>query len=238
MQSPAATIAYAPDGLLVDCNAMAAELFGLPREDAIGAYNVLENPQNVEIGVVADFARALQGEVVRRPSVLFRPPELGAHRGRPPFWLQATLGPLRDRQGAVIGVIEIDVDVTQVRLEVATPLIPIADDVLVMPLIGILDNMRMVEVIDTLLTGVAAAQEARRVLLDVTGVAEVDESVTSGLGRAARAMLLLGVELHLTGVQSQVARALSELGFDQKQVRTHASLQEAVAELVVRPRQL
>jgi PAS domain-containing protein len=75
--------------------------------------------------------------------------------------------------------------------ELSTPLIPINDQVVVMPLIGSLDSRRAQQVIETLLQGISA-NRAQVAILDITGVPIVDTQVANALIQAAQAVKLLG----------------------------------------------
>ncbi|MDI3287623.1 PAS domain-containing protein [Polyangium sp. 15x6] len=110
----------------------------------------------------------------------------------------------------------------------STPLVPITDDVLVMPLVGSLDTRRAEQVIGTLLDGVGRTQ-ARVAILDITGVAVVDTQVADALLRAARAVSLLGAQVVITGIRSEVAQTLVQLGANMGDVVTRATLQAGVA---------
>ncbi|MDI1447344.1 PAS domain-containing protein [Polyangium sp. 6x1] len=110
----------------------------------------------------------------------------------------------------------------------STPLVPITDDVLVMPLVGSLDTRRAAQVIETLLDGVGKTQ-ARVAILDITGVAVVDTQVADALLRAAKAVSLLGAQVVITGIRSEVAQTLVQLGANMGDVVTRATLQAGVA---------
>ncbi len=112
--------------------------------------------------------------------------------------------------------------------ELSTPLIPITDDIVVMPLIGALDAQRAQQATATLLSGITA-RRARVAILDITGVSVVDSRVADGLLRAARAVELLGAEVVLTGIRSDVARTLVGLGVDLDRVITRGTLQDGIA---------
>ncbi|MDT9046821.1 STAS domain-containing protein, partial [Escherichia coli] len=73
--------------------------------------------------------------------------------------------------------------------ELSTPLIPLDDGVVAMPLIGAIDSVRAQQVIETLLEGVSV-HHARVAILDITGVSVVDTQVANGLIRAAQAVKL------------------------------------------------
>lgn len=112
--------------------------------------------------------------------------------------------------------------------ELSTPLIPIADDVVIMPLIGTIDSGRAQQVLETLLEGVAHYQ-AELVILDITGVAMVDTQVAQALVRAAQAVKLLGAQVMLTGIQPQIAQTLVHLGVELSGIITRGSLQAGIS---------
>lgn len=112
--------------------------------------------------------------------------------------------------------------------ELSSPLIPISDRVLVMPLIGAIDTMRAQDVLDKLLHGISATQ-AHTVILDVTGVARVDVQVANLLLQAAQAVQLLGAETILTGIRPEVAQTMIGLGIQFPSVATLSTLQAGVA---------
>jgi rsbT co-antagonist protein RsbR len=117
--------------------------------------------------------------------------------------------------------------------ELSTPLIPISDQVMVMPLIGAVDSRRAQQVIETLLEGIARSS-ARIVILDITGVPVVDTQVANGLLRAAQAVKLLGAQVLLTGIRPEVAQTLVGLGADLSGIVTRGSLQTGIAYAISR----
>jgi PAS domain S-box-containing protein len=112
--------------------------------------------------------------------------------------------------------------------ELSTPLIPISENVVIMPLIGTIDSQRAQLVMETLLEGVAHYQ-AEIALLDITGVQTVDTQVADALVRAAQAVKLLGAQVMLTGIQPQIAQMLVHLGVDLSAIDTRGSLQAGIA---------
>jgi len=111
--------------------------------------------------------------------------------------------------------------------ELSTPLIPISERVVVMPLIGAVDSARAARVLDTLLSGVNASG-AKVAILDITGVSTVDATVAEALIAAARAVRLLGADVVLTGIRAEVARALIDLGIDLGNIVTRSTLQAGI----------
>ena len=169
------------------------------------------------------------------------------------LWLENHIVVLRDETGQTLGLRGIALDVTDRRraeleharlqdalaeqaqrlLEVSTPLIPVTEDVLVMPLVGTLDPGRAQYALETLLSRIASSR-ARQVIIDVTGVGEVDAQSSMALVRAVRAAKLLGARCLLTGVRAEIATALVSLGVNLGELETRASLRSVLTEILVK----
>jgi rsbT co-antagonist protein RsbR len=111
--------------------------------------------------------------------------------------------------------------------ELSTPLMPIADGVVVMPLIGVIDSARAQQIMESLLHGVSE-YKARVALIDITGVKVVDTQVAGVLLRAAQAVRLLGAQVVLTGISPEIAQTLVHIGAEIRDVKTKATLQEGM----------
>jgi rsbT co-antagonist protein RsbR len=112
--------------------------------------------------------------------------------------------------------------------QLSTPLVPLMEGILVMPLVGDLDSRRAGQVMEMLLEGVTRAS-ADIVILDITGVPLVDTGVANALIQAARAVRLLGAEAMLVGITPDVAQALVSLGVDLSELVTRSDLQSGIA---------
>lgn len=156
--------------------------------------------------------------------------------------------PMRNARGELAGVVCVARDITQRKreeeerarleeavrtqaeaiLEMSTPLIPITDDIVVMPLVGAVDPARAQRVVEALLAGVTRSR-ARVAILDVTGVPVVDTQVALGILRAVAALRLVGALAVLTGVRSDVARTLVALGVDMSGIAVEGTLKGGIA---------
>ncbi len=162
--------------------------------------------------------------------------------------------PRRDGDGRVDGVIGLSLNTTdrhraereQHRLQeeiiqsqqatlrgISTPLIPISDRIVIMPLVGTIDQVRAQQILETLLEGIAQHQ-AETVILDITGVPEVDNNTADILIRSAQAVKLLGAQVILTGIQPRIAQTLISLGINLGDIITYGTLQSGVAQALQR----
>jgi PAS domain S-box-containing protein len=165
-------------------------------------------------------------------------------------WIHDRAFPIRNTQGAIERIAGIAADITarkqgeealrqsalQAEIiraqdaalrELSTPLIPISDRVVVMPLIGAIDSRRAQQVMETLLQGLAK-QLATIAILDITGVLVVDTQVANALVAAAQAAKLLGATVVLTGIRPEVAQTLVGLGIDLAGIITRGTLQSGI----------
>jgi anti-anti-sigma factor len=121
---------------------------------------------------------------------------------------------------------------TQARLreaiqELSTPIIPVYNGVLVVPLVGRVDSARAQTLTEMMLEAIAREQ-AEVVLLDITGVAVVDTGVANHLMQTARAAGLLGSQVVLVGISAEVAQTLVQLGLDLGKMVTLSNLQSGI----------
>lgn len=110
----------------------------------------------------------------------------------------------------------------------STPFIPITERIVVMPLVGQMDSDRIHQVMTVALEGVQSTK-VQVVILDVTGLRDLDTRVARALLDIARALQLLGAKTILTGIRPSVAQTLVGLGLDLGSIVTKGTLQSAIA---------
>lgn len=111
--------------------------------------------------------------------------------------------------------------------ELSTPLVPVTEGILVLPLVGTIDSQRAQQIMDVLLSGITD-RRAKVVILDITGVPVVDTSVANYLLQATQAVRLLGSECILVGITPEVAQTVVGLGVDLHGLVTRSDLQGGI----------
>jgi len=117
-------------------------------------------------------------------------------------------------------------------LEMSTPVTPIWDGILLLPLVGIVDSVRTQDIMNKTLSKIAETR-ARMFVLDISGVSAVDTAVANQLLKITRATQLMGCESIISGISPAIARTLVELGIHVGEVKTTATLRDAL-ELALR----
>ncbi len=110
--------------------------------------------------------------------------------------------------------------------EMSTPVTPIWDEILLLPLIGIVDSTRTDDVMRKTL-GRISQTGAKRFILDISGVPTVDTAVANQLIKITKATRIMGCETLVSGVSSSIAHTIVELGVDVSELHTTATLRDA-----------
>jgi PAS domain S-box-containing protein len=220
------------DGRIASFNPAAERIFGLEASEAIGqpVGQIIPAPHRDQYRVVG-IGREVIG---RRADGASFPLDLavGEMRMGDQHRYIAIVHDLTERKHAAEERARLQEQIIQAQAatlaELSTPLIPISDEVVVMPLIGALDDRRMQQVLEALLHGVEQ-RKARTAILDITGVPVIDTHVANGLILAAQAVRLLGARVILTGIRPEVAQTLIGLGVNLDNLITHSTLQSGIA---------
>jgi anti-anti-sigma regulatory factor len=112
--------------------------------------------------------------------------------------------------------------------ELSTPIIPVYTGILVLPLVGSIDSRRAAEITERLLEAIAA-QQADIVIIDITGVSLIDTNTANHLLMTTRAANLLGSQVVLVGMGSEIAQTIVHLGVELRGLITLADLQAGIA---------
>ena len=113
--------------------------------------------------------------------------------------------------------------------ELSTPVLQLRDRLLILPIIGVLDSARARQLTEQLL-GAIQDKRARVVVIDITGVATIDRTVANHLVQTVEASRLMGASTILTGLSSEIAQTLVDLGVDLSMMKTVGDLQGGLVE--------
>lgn len=210
---------------------------GLEREKLVGVNTLdLAPPQDRE-KAAQSLAKLQQGEITYTETQTTGPD------GQPKWTGSRTYPIIRSRQ--VVGGISVVSDITQQKRaeterehlqqqiieaqqqalkELSTPVIPIMDRIIVMPLIGSIDSLRARDITRNLLKGISD-HRAKVVILDVTGVGIMDTGIVNHLNKTIQAARLKGAQTIVTGMSDAVAEAIVDLGIDWSDITTLSNLQ-------------
>ena len=243
-------IEFQPDGTIMSANPAFLKLMGYTEGELAGQHHrVFVTPQERVSADYASFWQELASGKVKSGQF---------HRlakGGKSIWLEANYNPVFDLEGRVERVVKFAIDITdkvesarateialkQVREaelireelnlaleEMSTPVMPIWDGILLLPLIGVVDSARTDQVVNKTLERINETR-SKVFLLDISGVPAMDTAVANQLLKISKATQLMGCETVISGLSPAIARTMVELGVEVGEVRTTATLQQAFA---------
>jgi rsbT co-antagonist protein RsbR len=94
--------------------------------------------------------------------------------------------------------------------ELSTPILQLRDRLLLVPMIGVVDSSRARLIANRMLSAIRRSR-ALVVVLDVTGVATIENGAADDLGQAVSAAQLMGAQMIITGISDQTTHAMQWL---------------------------
>jgi anti-anti-sigma factor len=120
-------------------------------------------------------------------------------------------------------------ELLQLVTSLETPVVSLANGILLAPLVGHIDVRRAQAITERLLMTVSE-QRTLLIVLDISGVAIMDTTIARSLLQTIQALRLLGCEVVLSGISASTAMTLIHLGINLEEVRTVRSPQEALVQ--------
>ena len=118
----------------------------------------------------------------------------------------------------------------QVISEISTPIVPVFEGISVLPLVGDVDEDRTTQILNSLPQKIQG-QNLRYLIVDVSGIYNIDSSVIEFLYKIDSIMRLLGVSLIFTGLRPELARKAVETCPNINNLRTLANVRQALSQL-------
>jgi methyl-accepting chemotaxis protein len=217
------TIEFSMDGTVITSNNNFLNMLGYTLEEVQGKHHgIFCEPSYVESHEYSEFwAKLNRGEF---DSGEYK--RIGKN-GRE-VYIRATYNPIFDLSGKPIKILKIASDVTDQKrqaeitakqaaliMDMSTPVMRLWDNILLLPIIGLVDSKRVQSIMEVL-------------ILDVQGVPAMDSSVANHIIKVTRATKLMGCTCIVTGISPEISQALVNLGIDLGDIMTKSSLKDGV----------
>jgi anti-anti-sigma regulatory factor len=111
--------------------------------------------------------------------------------------------------------------------ELSTPVLQLRPGLLILPIVGSLDERRLEQLRAELLEGVRR-RRARAVVLDVTGIPQIDTAVANELITAVSSARMMGADVIVSGLSAEIAQTLVTAGIDLRKVVSAGDLQSGI----------
>jgi PAS domain S-box-containing protein len=247
---PAMIFAKDHEDRFILSNERFAQVCGFTREELIGKAAGDLMPKEVTAPMWEREKQVMETGVVLEKEE----PLQQAQQGDEVRTVRSTIFPLYDEQGQVRGAGGIMIDITEQKQaqieherlqqevidaqraalrELSSPIIPVMEGIIVLPLIGSIDTGRAREITRTLLRGISE-HRAKIIIMDITGVPVVDSGVADHLNKSIQAARLKGAQAIITGMSDAVAETIVDLGIDWAELQTLRDLQTGLTEAIRR----
>jgi rsbT co-antagonist protein RsbR len=114
--------------------------------------------------------------------------------------------------------------------DLSAPIIPLSNQVGVLPLIGDIDSIRANCILDSTLTQ-SLKLGIQSLIIDLSGVPVMDTHVANRIFKVIASLRLVGIVATLSGISPVVAQTAVQLGIDFKDIPTFGSLKQAIKTL-------
>jgi methyl-accepting chemotaxis protein len=156
------------------------------------------------------------------------------------IYIQAAYNPILDLEGKPFKIVKIATDITARKrmdaertkqaaliLEMSTPVMRLWDNILLLPIVGLVDSKRVQMIMESVLEKILDYQ-AKVIILDIQGVPSVDSAVANHLIKVTKAAKLMGCACIITGISPEISQALVNLGIELTDILTQATLKDGV----------
>ncbi|WP_456274823.1 STAS domain-containing protein [Bacillus sp. AK031] len=114
----------------------------------------------------------------------------------------------------------------QVQL-LSVPLVPIYDNMAVLPVIGEVDSERSTRIMDHTLRE-AAKGEMDYIIFDLSGLAQIESESVENLMKIADSLKLVGVTMIFTGIRPDLVKKAVQLRSDFSDIKIESNLKQAI----------
>jgi len=254
---PDAMVVCDGEGKITHCNAAAVEIMGPSKQEpsldqprSVYGFFRLDGTTHFPMEMLP-LAQVLRGESVSGEDLFVR------NEQHPEgLWVQAKARAIRADDGAIVGAVALFRDISERKRaeremedqfqrereksealkrlksalqDLSSPILEIWDDVLALPMIGVIDSDRSAARMERLLR-VVEEKQCLFVIIDITGVEIVDTATADRLLQLVRAVGILGARCVLTGARAAVAQTLVSIGADLGPLLTFRSLKQGLWE--------
>lgn len=115
--------------------------------------------------------------------------------------------------------------------EVSTPIVPVLDGISIIPLVGTIDSDKAQILLDTLPAKLKLEEDTKHIIIDFSGIYNLDEIAIDFLVKINSIMRLLGISPILTGIRPELAQIAIKFGEDLHSLKTMSSVKQALLSL-------
>lgn len=240
--TPVGIVVIDDEGTIVRFNGEAERLFGYASDEILG-----ESIEKLVPDHIREKHPTLRKGYLKKPKVRFMGIGLdlsGRRKDGKEFPLEISLNAItwRKKKYGIAAISDItsrikERDKEKAKLEkiqqlelakVSTPLLDVWENVMVLPLVGVVDSFRAQQAMEKSLEAMEK-KRARVLIIDITGVLVMDTMVADTLLQMTAAIRLMGGEAIITGISPHMAHTVIRLGVDISGLYSRSTLAQGLS---------
>ncbi|SDH98453.1 rsbT co-antagonist protein RsbR [Planococcus glaciei] len=111
--------------------------------------------------------------------------------------------------------------------KLSAPIVPIKDDIVVLPLIGFIDEVRIRHIIDNVIPRLAE-MNVRHVISDFSGLVMINAQVAEAIYQIGGTLRLMGIHIVVAGLRPDLAQTIVNTGMDMSMTESYATVKQAL----------
>lgn len=112
-------------------------------------------------------------------------------------------------------------------VKLSAPIVPITDDVVVIPLIGYLDEKRVRHMMENVIPKVAE-MDIDHVITDFSGIVTINEQIAEAMHQIGNMLRLMGIHVIAAGLRPDLAQAVVSSGINMSEIESYATVKQAL----------
>ncbi|MBT2644976.1 STAS domain-containing protein [Bacillus sp. ISL-41] len=111
--------------------------------------------------------------------------------------------------------------------ELSSPIVPLAEDMAILPLIGEFDYERSDHIMTHVIPKISELR-IKNLIIDFSGIAMIDAEIAARIFNINKVLRLIGIETMLTGIRPELAVDVINTGIDFSKLNTYGTVQQAI----------
>ncbi|WP_215029245.1 STAS domain-containing protein [Bacillus sp. ISL-37] len=111
--------------------------------------------------------------------------------------------------------------------ELSSPIVPLEEDMAILPLIGEFDFERSDHIMTHVIPKISELR-IKKLIIDFSGIAMIDAEIAARIFNINKVLRLIGIETMLTGIRPELAVDVINTGVDFSKLNTYGTVQQAI----------
>lgn len=112
-------------------------------------------------------------------------------------------------------------------LDLSAPIVPVLDDVVVLPFIGVIDSYRIAHIMDNVIPRIAE-MNVNHVIADFSGVLTIDAHIAQSIQQMGSILQLMGIHIIIAGLRPDLVQTIVHSGIDMLETDAYATVKQAL----------